>query len=159
MNKCAACITNKTSYPLQCPDGLENPNLCVDLATDQLLGKLTTKGFVVVHNAFYAIHTKGSTEAEVRIEIVFNKVYDCSLFEGLGGSFRYYQSAYTPEFLDGKSSNFALNFRRSNQSVLLYNCFYNTEYVNPRVALLGVVNGISLWCDECIKAGEYNDGL
>lgn len=52
MNKCTFCITNKISYPLQCPDGLENTNLCVDLVTDQLLDKLTVKGFGVVYNAF-----------------------------------------------------------------------------------------------------------
>lgn len=156
MKECTVCIGpyKNQLYPLHCPDGLENPNHCIDIVTDELLKTLMAKGFGIVYHAFYAIQPKGSSEADaesdVRIELVFNEVYDSKIFEGLGGSFKYRQSAYCAEFLEGKSPNFALNFRRPQLSVLLYRCFYNAEIVNSRMALLGVVEAMCRWCDECL---------
>ena len=165
MKECTVCLSaNRTDYQLHCPQGLEHPNHCIDIVTDRLLEKLTAKGFGVVYHSFSVKHPKvnaetADLESEVKIELIFNKVYNSDVFESLGGSFRYFQSTYVPELLEGKSPNFILNFMHPKRSVLIYKCFYNAELVNVRQALVWLVEAICQWCDECIKAGEYNDGL
>lgn len=102
MTKCTVCIdADITLQPLQCPEGLENPNHCIDVVTDRLLEKLTDKGFGVVYHAFGASHLKNSNEVEVKIELVFDKIYGSKTFETLGGSFSYHQTTYCKEFLNG----------------------------------------------------------